>query len=124
MKKIAIITATLSILSILGLPSCSNTCKSQSADGNSELTQENAGQTVIQEEPKCGAYTQQRDLTPEELDLFRNTMKDDAYTPYSVATQVVAGINYRFCCKGPDGDVVVTIFKPLNDAPRVTEISK
>lgn len=76
------------------------------------------------QKPMCGAYTQQRDLTPEELNLFRHTLNDDRYTPVSVATQVVSGINYRFFCNGPDGDVVVTIYKPLNDAPRVTEMSK
>ena len=88
-----------------------------------------AGLPVVKDEPvrpkpMCGAYTQQRDLTPEELNLFRHTLKDDRYTPISVATQVVSGINYRFFCKGPDGDVVVTIYKPLHDAPRVTEMSK
>lgn len=74
--------------------------------------------------PLCGGYTKQREISEEELNLFRNTMKDDRYTPLSVATQVVSGINYRFFCSGPDGDVVVTIYKPLHDAPRVTEMSK
>lgn len=88
-----------------------------------------AGLPVVKDEPvrpkpMCGAYTQQRDLTPEELNLFRNTLKDVRYTPVSVATQVVSGINYRFFCNGPDGDVVVTIYKPLHDAPHVTEMSK
>ena len=88
-----------------------------------------AGLPVVKDEPirpkpMCGAYTQQRDLTPEELNLFRHTLKDDRYTPVSVATQVISGINYRFFCKGPDGYVVVTIYKPLHDAPRVTEMSK
>lgn len=88
-----------------------------------------AGLPVVKDEPvrpkpMCGAYTQQRDLTPEELNLFRHTLKDDRYTPVSVATQVVSGINYRFFCKGPDGDVIVTIYKPLHDAPRVTEMSR
>lgn len=78
----------------------------------------------VHSKPMYGAYTQQRDLTPEELNLFRNTLRDSRYTPVSVATQVVSGINYRFFCKGPDGDVVVTIYKPLHDAPRVTEMSK
>lgn len=88
-----------------------------------------AGLPVVKDEPvrpkpMCGAYTQPRDLTPEELNLFRHTLKDDRYTPVAVATQVVSGINYRFFCDGPDGDVVVTIYKPLHDAPRVTEMSK
>ena len=88
-----------------------------------------AGLPIVKDEPArpkpmVGAYTKQRDLTTEELSLFRHTMKDDRYTPISVATQVVSGINYRFFCNGPDGDVVVTIYKPLHDAPRVTEMSK
>lgn len=49
----------------------------------------------------CGGYTQQRPLTEAETDLFRKVthgMTGVSYTPQSVATQVVAGTNYRFVC--------------------------
>lgn len=118
MNKTSAKLAIVSILAVLGLSACSNTHKSTNS--------ENAGESIEAEstQPMVGAYTQPRDLTPEELTLFRDTMKDDSITPCSVATQVVSGINYRFFCKGPDGDVVVTIYKPLDDAPRVTDVSK
>ena len=48
-----------------------------------------------------GAYTDQRPLNDEEKKLFRTVTANLAgvrYTPESVATQVVAGTNYRFVC--------------------------
>lgn len=73
-----------------------------------------------------GAYTGYRELTEEEKDLFRDTYKgDEKLDPMSVATQVVAGINYRFACTDQnDGEYVVTIYKPLpgHGDPSVTSV--
>lgn len=79
----------------------------------------------------CGGYTGQREITDEEMEMFRSVTwtGDIVFTPLSVSTQVVSGTNYRFYCrfeytsdgvqrKLADGDenygyCWVTIFKPL-----------
>lgn len=94
-------------------------------------------------QPLCGGYTEQREPTEEEMDMFRTVMTsvDVAYTPLSVSTQVVAGTNYRFYCRYEDssdgiqrkeadddkyGYCWVTIFKPLpgRGEPTLTSIEK
>ena len=92
----------------------------------------------------CGGYTDQREPTDEEIDIFRSVIggREVVYTPLSVSTQVVAGINYRFYCryedisdgiqrKDADDDVKygycwITIFKPLpgRGEPTLTSIEK
>lgn len=106
---------TLSLLTLLVLASCGTPNRNASKEKDNQSTSA----------PMCGAFTDQRDVTPEELTLFNETMTQPGYTPVSVSTQVVAGINYRFICKGPDGDCVVTIYKPLpgQGEPKVTSIS-
>lgn len=51
------------------------------------------------------------------------------YTPYAVATQVVAGTNYCFICKGvvvvpelPETAVKLYIYQPLSGDPVITQI--
>lgn len=71
----------------------------------------------------CGGYTQQRPLEVSERELFRQVtagMTGVSYTPESVATQVVAGTNYRFVCKAktvtadPETyEAEIIVFKPL-----------
>lgn len=53
------------------------------------------------------------------------------YTPLAVATQVVAGINYRFFCNAQGAypgalneAVIVQIYKPLEGAAHITSITK
>ena len=78
----------------------------------------------------CGGYTGQREPTAEEMDLFRAVTDslDKTFTPLSVSTQVVAGINYRFWCRygSPDGSghCFVTVYKPLpgRGEARITSI--
>lgn len=93
----------------------------------------------------CGGYTAQREITDGEMEMFRQLVAGgDAvvYTPLSVSTQVVAGINYRFYCrfedtadgirrKGADesdkyGYCWITVYKPLpgQGEPSVTSIEK
>ena len=53
-------------------------------------------------DPAVGGYTDQRRPTAEERALFEATVAsidDTTYKPLNVATQVVAGTNYRFVCK-------------------------
>lgn len=92
----------------------------------------------------CGGYTGQRELTDEEMEMFRSVTGtgDLVFTPLSVSTQVVAGTNYRFYCRFEDtGDGVqrknaddsdkygycwITVFKPLpgRGEPKLTSIDK
>ena len=70
-----------------------------------------------------GGYTQQRPLDAEELELFQkatDSLTGVSYTPESVATQVVAGTNFRFICSAQTTSsppetykAEVTIFRPL-----------
>lgn len=62
-----------------------------------------------------GAYTQGREVSKEELALFRENYKGEvALTPVSVSTQVVAGTNYKFLCLDKDGcKYMVVIYKKL-----------
>lgn len=84
----------------------------------------------------CGGYTNQRPLGPEEKVLFETLtagLSGVAYTPESVATQVVAGTNYRFICSAktaiPEPQTYraeITVFKPLPNRgePCVTGIKR
>lgn len=71
----------------------------------------------------CGGYTRQRPLEASDRELFRRAtagMTGVSYTPESVATQVVAGTNYRFICTaktatpGPETyEAEIIVFQPL-----------
>lgn len=83
-----------------------------------------------------GGYTDQRRLSDEERALFDEAVGpagDIVYKPMSVATQVVAGTNYRFVCKaretkkhGKRFDAVIVVYKPLpgQGEPRITSIER
>jgi hypothetical protein len=83
-------------------------------------------------EVKPGGYSQDREVTPDDLAIFEAVMADaqDAeYEPTFVATQVVAGTNYRFTAtatpKSADAkpySVYVYIYQPLDGEPELTEI--
>lgn len=71
-----------------------------------------------------GGYTQQREITEEELSLFKSVTADTEYgkyVPETVATQIVAGINLRFTCSNGR---TITIHKPLphQGEPRILEV--
>ena len=84
----------------------------------------------------CGGYTGQRPLQEQEQQLFRRVtdkLVGVRYTPESVATQVVAGTNYRFVCTAetiaPEPETFraeVTVFQPLpgQGEARITEIRR
>lgn len=83
-----------------------------------------------------GGYTRQRSITDDEREMFDRAVAeigDIEYKPRSVATQVVAGTNYRFVCKaretakgGKRFDAVIVIYKPLpgQGDPRITSIER
>lgn len=93
----------------------------------------------------CGGFTDQREMDEVEMAMFRKATENEGhivYTPLSVSTQVVAGINYMFWCRFEDtsdempeeeikpgdryGYCWVKIFKPLPGCgdPSVTNIEK
>ena len=78
------------------------------------------------EEHLVGGYSEMRKPTAEELALFERataTLVGAEYKPMSVATQIVAGVNYRFLCKARKVDdagkrgkrfyAVIVVHKPL-----------
>lgn len=80
--------------------------------------------------PMVGAYGNQRPVTEKELELFRKMTSSSAmkFTPISVATQVVAGTNYKYLCKCEDAAGIsstlceIVIYEPLNGNPEVTDM--
>lgn len=81
-------------------------------------------------EQLCGGYSEQRIPTDEELVMFRTVTQncDMTLTPKKVATQVVAGTNYKFFCRYTDnsgsGKCDVIIYRPLQGEPELTGIKK
>jgi hypothetical protein len=84
-------------------------------------------------EPTAGGYTADRKPDAEELAMFEAvtaSLDGAKYEPALVATQVVAGTNYRFTAKATSADpadeagtVYVYIYQPLDGEPELTEIA-
>lgn len=84
----------------------------------------------------CGGYSEVREPDEDEYRMFREVtdkMEGLTFTPLTVQTQVVAGINYKFYCRFCDGSeeyspghCYLTIYKPLpgQGEPAVTSIEK
>lgn len=77
-----------------------------------------------------GSYTEDRELTQEDRDLFEKVLSSmdttKTYEPLMVATQVVSGTNYRFKVKVNDNGTTYeshfVIYQPLEgDAKFVSE---
>lgn len=117
MKRLAFIFAAA-----LALAACSS-----NKNNNGTVIEEDAVQ-----EQMVGAFGEQREITEEEMAMFRKATENDSlavYTPLSVSTQVVAGTNYKFWCRFEEtsdkyGHCWITIFKPLSGQgePEVTSI--
>ena len=87
-------------------------------------------------EAVVGGYSEQRKLSDEERALFDSVAAEIAgvkYEPINVATQIVAGVNYRFLCKGKEQErcgkkfyAVIVVHKPLPNAgePRIISIER
>ena len=85
-----------------------------------------------------GGYSKQRKPTHEEVELFNlatASLQGVEYKPINVATQIVAGTNYRFLCKarstgndkrGKRYYAVIVIHKPLTteEQPRILSIER
>ena len=64
----------------------------------------------------AGGYTRLHEVGEEEAALFKQVMKKnkEGLVPVKVATQVVAGLNYKYICTKPDGtEQTVVIYQPL-----------
>ena len=83
-------------------------------------------------EQLCGGYTDQREPSDNEMALFRQVTasQSTSYTPLSVSTQVVAGLNYKFWCRyedsasGESGHCWVLIYKDLQGNATLTGVTK
>jgi len=81
-----------------------------------------------------GGYSQDRALTEEDMEVFNQALEGFtgvAYEPTLVATQVVAGLNYRFTTIAtpviPEPysyPAYVYIFKPLSGPPELVKVEK
>lgn len=140
MRKPAIIIAIM-ILTACG----SNRNNGKTAVEPVESNVKNNDSTMSNRMELVGAFGQQREMTHDEMDMFRKATAGDSlivYTPLSVSTQVVAGTNYRFWCRFEDisdgirrksaddsdkyGYCWITIFKPLpgRGEPSVTSVNR
>ena len=80
----------------------------------------------------CGGYTEQREITEDEMNLFHLATdgEDLTLTPLSVSTQVVAGVNYKFWCRFEDsarstsGHCWVIIYQDLEGNVTLSSITE
>jgi len=79
-------------------------------------------------ETLCGGYTELHELSDDDMHLFHKIMGETFFTPLSVATQVVAGLNFRFWCRYDNitadspSHCFITIYKPLQGNPVISGI--
>ena len=122
----------LIIAALLVMPLCQS-CDSLSASFA------NLKQSFGKSNTQVGGFSEPRKLTNTEEALFEKYIAkigDMEYEPINVATQVVAGTNYRFLCKGrevqADGKrgkkfyAAIVLHRPLPDRgePRILSIER
>lgn len=97
------------LLSILGMFSSCKTAKVPATEAQTTDT------PTMQREPLLGGYTEYRELSDEDRQLFESTYTGKRrLKPQRVATAIAAGRNYRFLCLDRWGhEVTVVIFQPL-----------
>jgi len=91
-------------------------------------------ETVKSANTMAGGWTDFHNLTDADLAVFNKALKglDGVnYTPEQVATQVVAGTNYKFKCKAVpvvldpvEYTAIVEIFESLDGKVSITQIIK
>lgn len=91
-------------------------------------------ETLKANETIVGGWSPYRALTAEDRKVFNEALNGFVgvnYSPNEVATQIVAGVNYRFKCTAsiPPSDVmweaIVEIYQPLGDKkPHITGITR
>ena len=84
--------------------------------------------------PVVGAYGEDREITPEDMEVYNEAMEGFVGVSYdliSVAVQVVAGLNYRFRAVGTPAvlnpepfDAYIYIYQPLEGPPELTDIER
>lgn len=94
----------------------------------SQLTNEQQNQQMIP-----GGWTPFRALTPEDEKVFKevtNKLMGVDYTPQSVSTQVVDGINYKFLCSGKvvapgteSHEYMIQVYQAPGGSPEIVSIS-
>lgn len=83
------------------------------------------------EKEESGGYSKQREISTTEMNIFQQALGDkvDQYEPLTVATQVVAGTNYKFYAKdkkaSKESYVYIIIYVAIEkDAkPELVEVS-
>lgn len=123
MNKISVILLLIAVL--CSFPSCERV---------SEIFNAQKAQEGI-----VGGYSKPRNLTDTDVALFEQAtaqLQGVEYKPMNVATQIVAGVNYRFLCKarridesGKKGKrfyAAIVVHKPLagQGEPRILSIEK
>lgn len=77
----------------------------------------------------AGGYTKERKVTKEDIAIFNEALGSDSnkYEPIKVATQVVAGTNYKFYVRelSTDKYFYIVVYDSLdeNEKPIVSEIT-
>ena len=89
---------------------------------------------TLKKETIVGGWTAYHPLTKEDQLVFDEALAGFvgvSYTPETVSTQIVAGINYRFKCSatlvGPEPiswEAIVEVYAPLEGKPHITGITK
>ncbi|NLW77948.1 MAG: hypothetical protein GXY32_00855 [Ruminococcaceae bacterium] len=128
MKKwVALIFAGLIAL---GLAACGSTSSTPASATPSSAVEAPSSES----EQMPGGYTEERELTDADLEVFNVAMENlvgATYEPLKVATQVVNGTNYRFYAKKTtvtaepeESYVYVYIYQSLDasEKPTITEI--
>lgn len=96
------------------------------------LIDQYVGKVEPEDNPVCGGYSVEREPSEAEVEMLHNVVGegDMVITPLSVATQVVAGLNYKFWCRyedpvhGESGHCWVTIYKDLQGQATLSNITK
>mgnify|MGYP001791809688 CR=1 FL=1 len=95
-----------------------------------------SNQTATSEKTLVGGWTPYGPVTAEDKKVFDEALAGFVgvkYTPQSVSTQVVAGMNYRFKCEatlpGPEPiqwEAIVEIYQPLpgQGKPHIVSITR
>lgn len=125
MRQVKFILLTALFMTLAG-------CGNHFTKGKSVETPEAVATTQPKPKKVCGGYTEQREPTEEEMEMFKSLTSSESVTltPLSVSTQVVAGLNYRFWCRYQEkkrgGHCWVKIFRPLpgQGEPELVSIEK
>lgn len=111
--------------------SCTSSGTKAEAEQTTATAQQESDKKML-----AGGYGNERAVSAEELAFFNemtSALKGVVYTPENVATQVVAGKNYRFVCKAETVaaepktyQVEIIIYQPLpnHGEPMITSLKR